>query len=78
LWVSWAETYKNLHYRIGDPQGASLHLLRSIAFSDNDFITLDESVLTSPRKADGSLPETGFMKIKPTSKLFVVLKGIGY
>jgi len=50
----------------------------NLTFSDSDFITLDESVLISPRKADGSLPETGFMKIKPTSKLFVVLKGIGY
>ena len=50
----------------------------NVIFSDNDFITLDESVLLSPRKADGSLPETGFMKLKPTSKLFVVLKGIGY
>jgi len=50
----------------------------NIACSDDDFITLDESALTVPRNADGSLPETGFMKIKPTSKLFVVLKGIGY
>lgn len=50
----------------------------NITLTDADFITLDESLLISPRKADGSLPDIGFMKIKPSSKFFVVLKGIGY
>jgi hypothetical protein len=50
----------------------------NVTLSDADFITLDESVLTAPRKADGSLPDTGFMKVKPNSKSFVVLKGMGY
>jgi hypothetical protein len=32
-----------------------------VQLSDKDFITLDEKLLTAPRKADGSLPDTGFM-----------------
>jgi hypothetical protein len=39
-----------------------------INFSDNDFVTLDEALLTSPRKPDGSLPNIYFMKWKPASK----------
>ena len=33
-------------------------------FTDTDFITLDESSLTAPRKANGDLPDVGFMKLK--------------
>ncbi len=42
--------------------------------SDNDFISLDETLLIAPRKADGSLPEVAFMKLKPTSQF--VDKGV--
>ncbi len=37
-------------------------------FSDNDFVTLDEALLKSPRKPDGSLPDIHFMKLKPGNK----------
>jgi hypothetical protein len=50
----------------------------NVTLTDADFISLDESLLISPRKADGSLPDIDFMKIKPSSKFFVILKGIGY
>ncbi|MFK7926271.1 MAG: FlgD immunoglobulin-like domain containing protein [Bacteroidia bacterium] len=33
-----------------------------ITLSDADFISLDHSLLTAPRKADGSLPEIDFMR----------------
>jgi len=33
-------------------------------FSDADFVSLDEKELVAPRKADGSLPDTNFMKVK--------------
>jgi hypothetical protein len=35
--------------------------------TDGDFISLDESQLTAPRKADGSLPDISFMHPKPGS-----------
>jgi len=34
-----------------------------------DFLTLDQSLLTAPRQADGSLPDTNFLKLKKGSKL---------
>ena len=39
-----------------------------ISFSDNDFVTLDETLLTSPRKSDGNLPDIHFMKLKAGNK----------
>ena len=32
--------------------------------SDEDFVSLDEALLTAPRKQDGTLPDNGFMKLK--------------
>lgn len=40
----------------------------------NDFLSLDTTQLTAPRKPDGSLPEIDFMRLKPASKL--VDKGV--
>ena len=37
--------------------------------SDNDFLSLDGSQLTSPRKSDGSLPDITFMHLAPGSNL---------
>jgi len=50
----------------------------NVTFTVDDFITLDETVLQAPRKGDGSLPDIEFMKLKPTSKWFEKLKGMGY
>ncbi len=36
---------------------------------DGDFVSLDEKQLVGPRKADGSLPEVTFMRLKGGSKL---------
>jgi len=33
--------------------------------TEADFVSLDENLLIAPRKADGSLPDTDFMKLKP-------------
>jgi hypothetical protein len=46
--------------------------------TDEDFINLDENLLTAPRKADGSLPDIGFMKLKPNSKFIDKGKNIGF
>jgi hypothetical protein len=42
----------------------------NLVATDADFVSLDESQLTAPRQADGSLPNISFMRLKPNS-LFV-------
>jgi hypothetical protein len=39
-----------------------------IVFTDSDFVNLDEALLVAPRQADGSLPDAGFMQLKPDNK----------
>ncbi|SMO50796.1 Por secretion system C-terminal sorting domain-containing protein [Saccharicrinis carchari] len=41
----------------------------TVTVSDNDFVSLDMSQLSRPRKADGSLPDITFMKPAPGSDL---------
>lgn len=43
--------------------------LANITVTASDFISLDESLLMEPRQADGSLPDTQFLKLKSSSKL---------
>jgi hypothetical protein len=40
-----------------------------MAVSDADFVSLDDSVATGPRKADGSLPDSNFLKLATSSGL---------
>ena len=40
-----------------------------ISVSNKDFISVDSSAMTGPRKSDGSLPEITFMHLAPTSAL---------
>lgn len=41
----------------------------SLKVTKADFLSLDPSLLTAPRQADGSLPDTNFLKLKKGSKL---------
>lgn len=50
--------------------------LPSVSVSDSDFESLDASQLLRPRKADGSLPEITFLKLRETSPLKAM--GVGY
>lgn len=50
--------------------------LPSVSVSDSDFESLDSSQLLRPRKADGSLPEITFLKLRETSPLKAM--GVGY
>lgn len=50
----------------------------NLVITDNDFISLDESALMAPRKADGSLPDIDFMKIAPASALMDAGIDIGF
>lgn len=40
-----------------------------VTVSDADFLSLNEQLLAAPRQADGSLTETDFMRLAPTSDL---------
>lgn len=48
----------------------------ALEIKDKDFVSLDASQLSAPRKADGSLPDVTFMKPVSTSTLYK--KGLGY
>jgi hypothetical protein len=43
--------------------------LMDLEISDKDFVSLDEAELVKPRKANGDLPDIGFMHLAPGSKL---------
>ena len=38
-----------------------------VVITDNDFLSLDDSMLTAPRNPDGSIPENNFLRLVPTS-----------
>jgi hypothetical protein len=46
--------------------------------TDKDFVSLDESQLMAPRKADGSLPDIDFLKPAPGSALVDAGVDIGF
>lgn len=50
----------------------------NLVATDNDFVSLDEKLLTAPRQADGSLPDNGFMKLKPKSQFVDKGQDIGF
>ena len=49
-----------------------------VQVTDKDFVSLDESQLTQPRQADGSLPEVTFMHLADGSKLIDAGIDIGF
>ncbi len=50
----------------------------NIKVSASDFESLDEDLLMAPRQADGSLPDTKFLKLKSTSKLIDAGVNLGF
>lgn len=50
----------------------------NLAITDSDFLSLDESFLTALRKSDGSLPETPFLRLNPSSNLIDAGIDIGF
>ena len=50
----------------------------SVKVTKADFINIDQSMLITPRKADGSLPDIEFMKPKKSSKLIDKGVNIGF
>ena len=47
----------------------------AMAVTEADFVSTDYAELTAPRKADGSLPDTDFMRLAPTSPLYAARMG---
>lgn len=74
----------NLSYKNGVADAANINTARSTVYhnswqmnfglTDNDFVSLDVSELTRPRKADGSLPDVNFMR--PRSGSNIIDRGI--
>jgi len=50
----------------------------NMAITDNDFLSLNETLLTAPRQADGSLPDIPFMKLRHNSNLIDKGIDVGY
>ncbi|MGF2414020.1 MAG: right-handed parallel beta-helix repeat-containing protein [Ferruginibacter sp.] len=46
--------------------------------TEADFVSLDESLLTAPRKSDGNLPDTDFMQLQPKNQFVDKGKAIGF
>ncbi|MBN2698416.1 MAG: DUF4990 domain-containing protein [Bacteroidales bacterium] len=49
-----------------------------IPVTDDDFISLDEALLSAPRQSDGRLPVTDFMRLQPSSDLIDTGTDIGF
>ncbi len=63
-------TESNNTWRFNDPRpGSWPWFLEAIKVTDADFISVDSTGISGPRKADGSLPDINFLKISSTSKL---------
>jgi hypothetical protein len=67
---------ENIDYSQCDASNDSFDM--SVNVTDDDFESLDESLLTAPRQADGSLPNVPFMKLKATSDLIDKGVDIGF
>lgn len=50
----------------------------SVTVNSSDFLSTDETLLTAPREADGSLPKNNFLKLKAGSDLIDAGTNIGF
>lgn len=50
----------------------------SVTVNSSDFLSVDESLLTAPRQADGSLPNNDFLRLSPTSDLIDMGIDLGF
>ncbi len=52
--------------------------LAALTVNSSDFLSIDETLLTAPREADGSLPKNNFLKLKAGSDLIDAGTDIGF
>lgn len=57
---------KYIHPDVND-QFNSWNTPPGLEITEKDFLTLDDSVITGPRNADGSIPESDFLRLVPDS-----------
>jgi len=50
-----------------DSQHNSWDAAVGITLTDDDFLSLDDSMMAAPRNPDGSIPQNNFLKLAPTS-----------
>jgi ankyrin repeat protein len=62
-------SYAGLHVigRMNDSQYNSWDDELGITLTDRDFLSLDDSMMTAPRNADGSIPYNNFLRLAPGS-----------
>lgn len=52
--------------------------LTGITVNSSDFLSIDETLLTAPREADGSLPKNNFLKLKAGSDIIDAGANVGF
>jgi len=52
--------------------------LPAITVNSSDFLSIDETLLTAPREADGSLPKNNFLKLKAGSDIIDAGTNVGF
>ena len=65
----------NCNFDLDLAKGELKHNKALGTLTKDDFISIIEEDALAPRKADGSLPDNGFAKLKPTSPFYG--KGMG-
>ncbi|MFV8464825.1 right-handed parallel beta-helix repeat-containing protein [Flavobacterium sp. LB1P62] len=50
----------------------------NLTINDSDFLSLDETLLTAPRQADGSLPKNNFFRLNAASNIINAGTAIGF
>lgn len=66
---------ENCNFELNSSKGDLKHNTTYGTLTEDDFITLSEEAAMAPRRADGSLPNNGFAKLKTTSPFYG--KGMG-
>jgi len=77
--VGLAATYKELtEIDTANCTHSNNYFDSDVTVTKDDFLSLNEALLTAPREADGSLPVNDFMRLAPTSDLINKGKDIGF
>lgn len=68
----------NNTWKLNDPRpGSWPWFLEAIVVTDADFVSVDSTGISGPRKADGSLPDINFLKLAQGSSLIDAGVNIG-
>jgi ankyrin repeat protein len=65
--IAMIEGEKNQIVLVADSQNNSWDADLGLTLTDDDFVSLDDSMMSSPRNPDGSIPQNNFLKLSPAS-----------